>query len=142
MGIPARLQEIISDFQLSEGREKLELLLDFAEKLPPVPDWLKPGAGQMDAVPECMTPVYIHVEPRAGGLKFHFAVPAESPTVRGYAAILAEGLDGASPEEILTLPSDFYQQMGLHEVLSHQRLHGMAAILAHIKQMTVKILSP
>lgn len=140
MSIPARLQEIISDFELSQGREKLELLLEYAESLPPLPDWLKTDHERMDAVPECMTPVSVFAEEQSGRLKFYFDVPPESPTVRGYAAILAEGLEGATPEEILTVPNDFYQQMGLHLVLSYQRLNGMAAILAHIKQQAVMAL--
>jgi cysteine desulfuration protein SufE len=94
----------------------------------------------MDAVPECMTPVSVFAEEQSGRLQFYFDVPPESPTVRGYAAILAEGLESATPEEVLALPNDFYQQMGLHQVLSYQRLHGMAAILAHIKKQAAKAL--
>lgn len=140
MSIPARLQEIMSDFEISEGREKLELLLEYSEKLPPLPEWLQAARQQMDAVPECMTPVAVFAEQQDGGMKFYFDVPPESPTVRGYAAILADGLEGAAPEQILSIPNDFYQHMGLHEVLSHQRLHGMGAILAHVKQQAVKAL--
>jgi cysteine desulfuration protein SufE len=140
MSVPKRLQEIMSDFEISEGREKLELLLEYAESLPPLPEWLQERRQQMDSVPECMTPVAVFAEAQDGHLKFHFDVPPESPTVRGYASILAQGLDGATPEEVLGVPNDFYQQMGLHEVLSHQRLRGMAAVLAHIKQQAVKVM--
>jgi cysteine desulfuration protein SufE len=73
-----------------------------------------------------------------GGMAFYFAVPPESPTVRGYAAILAEGTRGATPEAILGIPKDFYLQMGLHQVLSPQRMNGIAAILAHMKRLALK----
>jgi len=46
-------------------------------------------------------------------------------------------LRGASPEQVLSVPSDFYQQMGLQSVLSSQRMNGMAAIVAHIKRLAV-----
>ena len=138
MGIPAKLQTIIEDFQFCEGREKLELLLQYAEELPPLPERFKDRP--VDAVPECMTPVAIYAETQDGKLKFYFDIPPESPTVRGYAAILLEGLDGASEEELLSIPGDFYQQMGLHTVLSYQRISGMASILAHIKQIAVQSL--
>jgi hypothetical protein len=36
--IPHRLREIIEEFSWYEGREKLELLLEFAEKMQP-PFW-------------------------------------------------------------------------------------------------------
>ena len=60
------------------------------------------------------------------------------PTVRGYAAILAEGLRGASPQQVIQLPSDFYLQMGLQNVLTIQRLNGMSGMVAHIKRLAVE----
>ena len=130
--IPARLAEIVEDFQFVEGREKLELLLPekYADKL-----------AEMESVPECMTPVSIAAELIDGGLVFHFAVPEESPTVRGYAAIMAEGLKGASPQQVIQLPADFYLQMGLQTVLTIQRLNGMAGMVAHIKRLALENIS-
>lgn len=135
--MPARLKEIIEDFQLSEGREKLELLLQFAEQMPALPDWLQQDRSQMEFVPECMTPVYVHAETQDGRMTFFFDVPEESPTVRGYAALMGDGLRGATPEQVLSVPGDFYQHMGLDKVLSHQRLNGIAAILAHMKRLAL-----
>lgn len=136
--VPARLAEIVEDFSLCEGREKLELLLQYAESLPPLPDWLEGKQNEMESVPECMTPVSVAAEDRAGGMIFHFVVPAESPTVRGYASIMAEGLHGATPQEVLALPADFYLRTGLQEVVSAQRLNGMAAIVAHVKRLAAQ----
>lgn len=139
--LPARLDKIIQDFQYCEGREKLELLIQYSQSLPPLPEWLKGKKESMDAVPECMTPVFLQSEVRDGCMTFHFDVPAESPTVRGFAAVMKEGLDGSNAEEILKIPGDFYQQMGLQEVLTHQRLNGLSAILAHMKALAVKSLA-
>jgi cysteine desulfuration protein SufE len=138
--MPARLKEIIEDFQLSEGREKLELLLQFAEQMPALPDWLQQDRSQLEFVPECMTPVYVYAELHSGRMTFYFDVPDESPTVRGYAALMGEGLNGATPEQVLSVPGDFYQHMGLDKVLSHQRLNGITAILAHMKRLAVDAL--
>jgi cysteine desulfuration protein SufE len=136
--LPVRLQEIIEDFQLSEGREKLELLLQFAERMPPLPDWLAQAHEQMEFVPECMTPVYVQAETADHQMTFYFDVPQESPTVRGFAALMAEGLQGASPDQVLNIPADFYLQMGLEGVLTHQRLNGISAILAHMKRLALE----
>ncbi len=136
--LPQRLAEIVDDFSYCEGREKLELLLQFAESLPPLPGWCSDGDFEMEAVPECMTPVAVAAELVDGGMRFHFKVPAESPTVRGFAAIVAEGLAGASPEEVLNLPNDFYLRMGLQDVLTTQRMNGMSAIVAHVKRLAVE----
>jgi cysteine desulfuration protein SufE len=136
--IPPRLNEIIEDFQYCEGREKLELLLEFSEKMPPLPEWLEGNQDRMDKVEECMTPVFVHAEREGNNMHFYFDVPPESPTVRGYAALLSEGLGGSTPEDILQVPSDFYREMGLHQVLTNQRLQGISAILAHMKQLAIK----
>jgi cysteine desulfuration protein SufE len=138
--LPPRLQEIVQEFAASEGREKLDLLLEYADSLPPLPDWLRRRHNEMQPVHECMTPVAVFAERRDGGLHFHFDVPPESPTVRGYAAVLRDGLQGATPQEVLTVPDTFFQHMGLHEVLTHQRLHGMAAMVAHVKRLAAEAL--
>jgi cysteine desulfuration protein SufE len=108
--------------------------------MPPLPDWLDKNTN-MEQIHECMTPVFVHAEQENGGMHFYFDVPPESPTVRGYAAILGEGLLGATPEQVIALPGAFYLDMGLHRVLTTQRLNGIGAILAYIKRLATKALS-
>jgi cysteine desulfuration protein SufE len=138
--LPPTLQSIIEDFQLSEGREKLELLLQYAEEMPPQPEWMQAKIGEMEAVPECMTPVFMQADVQDNQMHFFLDVPQSSPTVRGFATLLLKGLDGLSPEEILKIPNDFYLDMGLEQVLTHQRLNGISAILAHMKLLAMKSL--
>jgi cysteine desulfuration protein SufE len=134
--LPTRLQEIIEDFSYCVGQEKLEYLLQFAESLPPLPDWLDGKQNEMDQVHECMTPVFVYAEKQADDtVTFHFDIPPESPTVRGYAAILTEGLDGNTVEQVQAVPNEFYLQMGLQDVLTGQRLNGVTAVLAHMKAL-------
>lgn len=133
-----RLQEIVEDFQIIQGREKLEYLLEFAENLPPLPSWLEEEREQMQEVHECMTPVAVFAEQKDGTLHYYFDVPPESPTVRGYATIMKEGTEGLTPAEVLQIPDDFYLQMGLQNVLSGQRLSGLGAILRYVKELARK----
>ena len=134
--LPTRLQEIVTDFGYVIGREKLEYLLEFADALPPLPARLADKRNEMDEVHECMTPVFIYLESEEqDGLQFYFDVPPESPTVRGFAEILRAGLNGSSPAELLAVPDLFYLEMGLGDVLTGQRLNGIGAILAHMKQL-------
>jgi cysteine desulfuration protein SufE len=136
--IPPRLEEIIEDFELCEGREKIELLLQFSENMPPLPERLRGSHDSMEQVQECMTPVFVKAETQDGKMHFYFDVPPESPTVRGFAAILAEGLDGLKPQEIIGVPNDFFFRMGLENLLTLQRLNGFAATLAHIKRLAAQ----
>jgi cysteine desulfuration protein SufE len=133
--LPHRLQEIVEDFSFCEGQEKLEYLLELSDSLTPLPGWLNTKRADMDQVHECMTPVFIYAERENGKLHYHFDIPPESPTVRGFAATLQQGLDGATAEQIQAIPNEFYLEMGLQEVLTGQRLNGISAILAHMKAL-------
>ncbi|NCC36496.1 MAG: cysteine desulfuration protein SufE, partial [Chloroflexia bacterium] len=44
-GIPQRLQAIIEEFQASDRTEKLELMLEYADRLPPLPPHLQGHTG-------------------------------------------------------------------------------------------------
>jgi cysteine desulfuration protein SufE len=137
--LPPHLNEIVEDFKLAEGREKLEMLLDYSNRMPPLPERFK-GHNDMESIPECMTPVFVHADKTDGKMVYYFDVPEESPSVRGYAAIISEGVSGATPEEVLAIPGDFYLDMGLQGVLSSQRMNGLRAILAHIKRLAKRAL--
>jgi len=135
--LPQRLQELVEDFSYCEGQEKLEYLLEISEGLAPLPAWLNSQRDSMDEVHECMTPVFIYADKQDGRLYYHFDIPPESPTVRGFAATLQQGIDGSTREQVQAIPNDFYLQMGLQDVLTGQRLFGISAILAHMKALAV-----
>ncbi|MGW8251366.1 MAG: SufE family protein [Anaerolineales bacterium] len=138
--LPERLQEIIEEFEYSEGREKVELLLYYAERMPDLPDNFFQNRDDMEFVEECMTPVYVAAQLKDNRMTFYFDVPAESPTVRGFAALMAEGLEGTTPQEVLTVPNDFFLAMGLENVLTMQRMNGISAILGHMKRLAARAL--
>lgn len=138
--LPSKLQEIIDDFQFSEGREKIELLIQYSENLPDIPAELHSEHSEMEAVEECMTPVFVQAQLSGGILNFYFDVPRESPTVRGFAAIMGEGLSGCTPQEVLAVPTDFFNRMGLEQVLTMQRMNGLSAILGHMKRLAAQSL--
>jgi cysteine desulfuration protein SufE len=137
-GLPPRLEEIVADFELCQGNEKLEYLLELSESLEPLPKWLTERRDKMDEVHECLTPVFVYAEQDdAGRLTYHIDVPPDAPTVRGFAAILQQGLNGVTQAEVLAVPGEFYLATGLQTVLSGQRLNGMSALLAHMKRLAV-----
>jgi cysteine desulfuration protein SufE len=138
--IPPALAEIMTEFREADDREKLELLLEFSDELPDLPAHLEHVRDQLEVVEECQSPVAIHAEMNDGQMEYYFAIPESAPTVRGFAGIMLEGVQGATPEEVLQIPSDFFIDMGLNKVLSPQRMNGIAAILAHMKRMAVPAL--
>jgi cysteine desulfuration protein SufE len=131
--MPEPLAEVVSDFAEVEGQDKLTLLLEFADDLPALPADLEEAA--MEPVPECQSPLFLHVDAHdPERVRLYFSAPAEAPTTRGFASILATGLDQQPAAAILAVPEDFYTDLGLAALISPLRLRGMSAMLTRIKR--------
>ncbi len=128
-----RLNRIVDMFAAAPKELRLQALLDYSRRLPELPDRLSENPELFEVVPECQSPFALITERDGDTVRLFFRVPAEAPTVRGFASILREALDGSPAQEILDVPDDFYVKMGLQEAVSSQRLNGMAAILRRIK---------
>ncbi len=135
---PPALRAIVEDFRATPPRDRIEYLIDFAMEMPELPDRLQGERANMEQVHECQTPVFVFTELTDGNVHFYIDVPRESPTVRGYAAIVAEGLDGATPEAVLKTPEDVHFMLGLHEAISPQRLRGLHALIGYLKRQVIQ----
>jgi len=131
---PEALQEIIEIFRDASPEERLDILLEYALSMPDLPEELHSARDTMEQVHECQTPVFLLAQLRDGKVQYYIDVPREAPTVRGFASILYEGLNGATPAAIVATPNDLYQQLGLHKVLSPLRLRGLTALLSRMKR--------
>jgi len=132
--LPAQLAEIRDDFLALGVRDRLQLLLEFSQELPELPERYRDHPDLFERVEECQSPVYIFSETDASGaVHLHATAPVEAPTTRGFASILAQGLDGLSVEDVLAVPGDYPQSLGLTEAVSPLRIRGMTAMLARIK---------
>jgi cysteine desulfuration protein SufE len=138
-----RLREIADDFGSVPGKERLQLLLEFAEELPPLPERYAEHSELLEQVPECQTPLFLAVEVDEGdAVHLFFDAPREAPTTRGFAGILHAGLDGLSADEVLETPGEFSSELGLQDLVSPLRLRGLAAMLARIKRQVREKRSP
>ena len=132
---PPALQRIVDLFGGAPKELRLQALLEYSRKVPPLPEELAGHRELMEQVPECQTPFFLATElDEENRVHLHFDVPDQAPTTRGFAGILHSGLDGATAEAVLATPNDFYMKMGLAEALSSQRLRGMSAILGRLKR--------
>ena len=131
---PPALQTIIEEFREAPPRDRMEYLIEYAMSLPQLPERYAAQRDKLEQVHECQTPVFLVTEINDGAVHFYLDIPPESPTVRGYASILVEGLDGAAPEAILATPDDVYILLGLHEVITPQRVRGLHALLVYMKK--------
>ena len=132
--LPGRLDEVVEQFADLPRDLKLELLLDYANAMPPLPERYAANRDALERVHECQTPFFVATELEDGRVRLHFDAPEESPTTRGFAGILHAGLDGATAEEVLAVPADFSSRLGLSDAVSPLRLRGIAAILGAVQR--------
>jgi len=129
------LDTLIPRFKSADRTTRLETLLDYSRKLPPLPARYQDEKARGEhRVHECQTPVFLWVEVDEGKVHIHADVPPESPTVRGFISLLARSLEGAAPEEVARVPDDLLDQLGLSETLGMTRTQGLTAILHRIKR--------
>ena len=129
------LDSLIPRFKAADRETRLETLLDYSKKLPPLPERLEAekqlGHNRVD---ECQTTVYLWVEVDERGVHIHADVPREAPTVRGFVSLLARTLEGQTPDVVAKLPLDLQDRLGLSETLGMTRTQGLTAILHRIKK--------
>jgi cysteine desulfuration protein SufE len=132
--MPPKLAEIVDEFASAPRDVVLEMLLEYSDAVPPLPPELA-GREGMESVPECQTPFFLRATVGADKtVTTWFDCPPEAPTTRAFAGILAEGLAGATADEVLSVPDDLYQRMGLAQTISPLRVRGGSAILARLKR--------
>jgi len=120
--LPPALAEISEAFLELEEPDRLQLLLEFANELPELPARYAEHPDLLERVVECQSPVFIFVEVDESRTVHLFATaPRESPTTRGFASILVQGLAGLSVEQVLAVPEDYPQMLGLTRAVSPLR---------------------
>jgi len=132
--IPTQLAEIRDDFLELQLRDRLQLLLEFANELPELPERYRDHPDLFERVEECQSPVFIFIEVEDDTVQMYATAPPEAPTTRGFASILAQGLSGLSTAEVLELTDDYPQSLGLAQAVSPLRLRGMTGMLARAKR--------
>lgn len=140
--MPASLVEIAEDFLSMPAKDRLQLLLEFSDELPDLPQRYADAPEKLEQVHECQSPLFLAVEVSGDGdddpgertVSLFFSAPPEAPTTRGFAGILHEGLDGLSAADVLDVPENAPMSFGLAEVVSPLRMRGMVAMLSRIKR--------
>jgi cysteine desulfuration protein SufE len=133
--LPATLAEIRDEFLELDESDRLELLLEFSNELPSLPAEYEGHPELAERVIECQSPVYIIVDvDQDDVVSMHATAPAEAPTTRGFASILSQGITGLTADEVLAIPDDFPQTIGLTRAVSPLRIAGMTGMLMRAKR--------
>lgn len=133
---PPKLNNIINLFEMLPEVERRETLVSYADSAKKQ----EPRAGEQFELEdvrkdeECADTVgvYLHVDEQG---KAHFRMtlgPEVQTLTRAMTAILCKGLDGATPQEIMELPSDFVTRI-VGEQLVRVRSQTTYYILTRMK---------
>ena len=139
MSLPARLERVVGEFAAAPMELRIELLVEYTDRVLPLPPHLADHRERLEQVRECQTPFFLATEVDAHDrVTVWFDCPPEAPTTRGFAGILTEGLTGATVDEVLAVPSDFHRALGFAGTISPLRLNGMDAIVTRVKRQVAE----
>ena len=109
--IPVGIQKILRRFATLSPDLTRQALVQYAHKLPPLPERFQTLDREQFAVHECQTPVAIYPEVVDGKMYYHADVPQGAPTIRALLAMIFEAVNGQPPEMVLGIPQDFVRQV-------------------------------
>ncbi|XP_058114804.1 sufE-like protein 1, chloroplastic/mitochondrial [Magnolia sinica] len=134
--IPPSLQSIINLFQsVQDPRAKYEQLLYYGRTLPP----LEPQFKTVDnKVQGCVSQVWVHayLDPDRN---IRFEADSDSVITKGLAALLVQGLSGRPAPEIIRVPPDFIQMLGLRQSLTPSRNNGFLNMLRLMQRKALEL---
>ena len=134
MNFPQQAQEIIEAFAEMPHSLKLQLLLEYANELPDLPESFGDPAELFERVEECQSPVFLFVEVLNQNVAVYLTAPKEAPTTRGFASILQSALTSLKSDEVLEFSDSFIDALGLTSLVSPLRIQGMYGMLFRIKR--------
>jgi cysteine desulfuration protein SufE len=128
-------QEIISAFAEVPQNLKLELLLEYSENLPALPERYKDHPELLERVEECQSPVYLFVEiDEQNIVNIFLTAPDEAPTTKGFASLLQLALDQQPADTVLNFDDSFVDALGITDLVSPLRIRGLQGMLMRIKR--------
>ncbi len=90
---------------------------------------------EANLVPGCVSRVWLHGDVVDG--RTHFACDAESPMVKGLAALLCEIYTDSDPKAVAVIEPKVWEGCGFTKMLSPTRLNGLASVRKRIREMAV-----
>lgn len=131
--IPEGIQKILRRFSTLSPELVKQALVQYAGKLPDVPERFAGLDRSEYAVHECMTPVALFAEHTGGKMYYWADVPRSAPTIRALLAMLTEALNGQRPEAVLAVPEDFVRRIMSSLNLSTREV-GLNAMVERMKR--------
>ncbi len=131
--IPPSIEKILRRFATLTPDMTRQALVQYANRLPPLPDRFRALDADDYKVHECQTPVAIYPELTDGKMYYYADVPQGAPTIRALLALLFDALNGQPPQTTLAIPPDFVRQV-MGKIGLSAREAGLVAMVERLKR--------
>jgi cysteine desulfuration protein SufE len=108
----------------ADPRRRYEYVLWLAKKLEPLPEEFRNEAFKVKG---CVSQVYVVGQLQDGGL--HWQGDSDAAITKGLLALLIEGLEGLTPQQVEAIDPGFIAATGLQASLTPSRANGFLNIL-------------
>ena len=108
----------------ADPKRRYEYVLWLAKKLQPLPETLRTDAHKVRG---CVSHVYVIGTLQDGAL--HWQGDSDAAITKGLLALLIEGLEGLTPEQVVAIDPAFIAATGLQASLTPSRANGFLNIL-------------
>lgn len=141
--VPPGIDKILRRFATLTPDMTRQALVQYAGKLPPLPDRFQELDREDYAVHECMTPVAIYPEIVDGKMYYYADVPQSAPTIRALLAMIFEAINGQPPSTVLAIPQDFVRivmdklGLGTREVGLNAMVERLRRAARHAQDQTL-----
>lgn len=139
-GVPPSIERILRRFATLSPDLTRQALVQYANKLPPLPERFRGLDDAQYRVHECQTPVAIYPEMVDGKMFFHADVPRESAAIRALLAMLFEALNGQPPETTVAIPPDFVREV-MGKIGLQAREAGLSAMVERLRRAARRALA-
>ena len=112
----------------SDPKRRYEYVLWLAKKLPAPPADLNSDTNRVRG---CVSQVF--VQPVVDGEVLHWQGDSDAQITKGLLALLIQGLDGLTPQQVMEVDPGFIAETGLAASLTPSRANGFLNILRHMQ---------
>jgi cysteine desulfuration protein SufE len=131
--LPPSIDKILRRFATLSPDMTRQALVQYAGRLPPLPERFQGMDAEQYRVHECQTPVAIFPEVVDGRMHYHADLPRESAALRALLAMIFEAVNGQPPETVLGIPPDFVRQV-MGKIGLQAREAGLNAMVERLKR--------
>jgi cysteine desulfuration protein SufE len=131
--VPPGIEKILRRFAGLTPDLTRQALVQYANKLPPLPERFRGLDAAQYRVHECQTPVAIFPEVVDGMMHYYADVPQGAPTIRALLAMIFDAVNGQPPQAVLDIPPDFVRQV-MGRIGLETREVGLNAMVERLKR--------